>query len=717
MPALKPQQPDSALLRAALWFARELKFYVFPVFEPIGDACSCGDAACSSPAKHPRTEHGLKDATTDAKQLSHWWERWPNASIGIACGPSRLLIIDHDVRTTYLAGHAELAEYVGRTHGPLPETCVVLTGAGDGSTHDYLRYSWTDGDRAPSGLEPGIDLKGRGGYVIAPPSRHISGRGYQVDGISGAQEFLKIAPAPEWLVKFIQNGSRQQQNRAPDTEEKWTEGSRNNTLFRLACSMRRQGMTVEEITTVLQSANRVHCQPPLADSEVAGIAQSSGRYARGEERTAHPANEGGPPAEAGPQRVIPWPDPLESDALYGLAGELVEMIGPRSEADPVALLLHLLVSLGNLIGRGPHFRVGGAEHHAVLYNVTVGPTASGKGQAKEDTGYCLQQLDAEWFDKRVKTGLSSGEGFIWHVRDPIEEQHAIKEKNRVIGYEMVVTDKGEEDKRLLVTEPEFASALRVMDREGNTLSAQLRQAWDHGNVGTLTKHKAAKARGVHASLLGHITREELLRYFSCTEQANGFGNRILWTCVHRSQLLPEGGRLEEMDWSGILERLRQAVLFARSVGEVRRSPEAREIWHSVYGDLRAERTGMFGAVTGRAAPQVMRLALIYALLDRSDAIEAAHLIAALAVWTYCEQSARFLFGEIVGNDIADDLLRALRMRSEGMTRTDVHLHFGKNKTAGQIDQALVMLQERGLVRMVKSHESGATKMTERWFAT
>jgi hypothetical protein len=77
----------------------------------------------------------------------------------------------------------------------------------------------------------------------------------------------------------------------------------------------------------------------------------------------------------------------------------------------------------------------------------------------------------------VKTGPSSGEGLIWHVRDPIEERQAIKDKGRTVGYEMVITDQGVEDKRLLVIEPEFASTLRVMEREGNTLSAQLRQAW------------------------------------------------------------------------------------------------------------------------------------------------------------------------------------------------------------------------------------------------
>jgi hypothetical protein len=107
---------------------------------------------------------------------------------------------------------------------------------------------------------------------------------------------------------------------------------------------------------------------------------------------------------------------------------------------------------------------------------------------------------------------------------------------------------------------------------------------------------------------------------------------------HRSHLLPEGGQLEENEHSGAAAH---GDRLARSVGEVRRNPEAREMWHAVYGALRAERTGLFGAVTSRAAPQVMRLALIYALLDKASEIGADQLAAALAVWTYCQQS--FLF--------------------------------------------------------------------------
>ena len=133
------------------------------------------------------------------------------------------------------------------------------------------------------------------------------------------------------------------------------------------------------------------------------------------------------------------------------------------------------------------------------------------------------------------------------MRDPIEEQQPIREKGRVVAYQTVITDPGVEDKRLLVIESEFGSTLRVLEREGNTLSAQMRQAWDSGTLRVLTKTKAARATDAHVSILGHITREELLKYMNQTEQANGFANRILWTSARRSKLC----RMEESSKNSI----------------------------------------------------------------------------------------------------------------------------------------------------------------------
>jgi hypothetical protein len=128
--------------------------------------------------------------------------------------------------------------------------------------------------------------------------------------------------------------------------------------------------------------------------------------------------------------------------------------------------------------------------------------------------YLFLKVDEAFILKRVKSGLSSGEGLIFQVRDPQYDQVPIRESGRrtgaILGYENVLSDPGEPDKRLLIIESEFASALKVMDREGNTLSPVLRDVWDHGNLSPLTKKDRMVATGAHVCIIGHITVNELL---------------------------------------------------------------------------------------------------------------------------------------------------------------------------------------------------------------
>jgi hypothetical protein len=138
-----------------------------------------------------------------------------------------------------------------------------------------------------------------------------------------------------------------------------------------------------------------------------------------------------------------------------------------------------------------------------------------------------------------------GEGLIYAVRDRVEGENK--------KGETAVLDEGVEDKRLLVLEAELAGVLKVMSREGNTLSPVIRQAWDDGALQTLTKNSPMKATSAHVSMVGHITKAELLRHFTETEAANGFANRFIWLLVKRSKILPFGGsgsRWTPPRWSG-----------------------------------------------------------------------------------------------------------------------------------------------------------------------
>ena len=374
---------------------------------------------------------------------------------------------------------------------------------------------------------------------------------------------------------------------------------------------------------------------------------------------------------------------IEDKAFYGVAGELVRLIEPHSEADPVALLAQLLAGFGSLIGRNAHLLVEADQHFTNINLVLVGESSKArKGTSWGQIKTKLTTIEPNWAE-RLMSGLSSGEGMIWQVRDPIEKRvKKIDKKTGEVSYEVEVIDPGVDDKRLLIFEGEFASVLNVAQREGNILSALIRNAWDTGNLSTLVKNSPNKATNAHISIIGHITRDELLRKLNATEQANGFANRFLWLCVKRSKLLPLGGKLQSVDFNSVVAKLRKAADNPRNTSEIKLNDEAIKLWCDVYPKLSEGKTGMLGAITSRGEAQTLRLALIYALLDSSAVIAREHLEAALAFWKYAEDSAQFIFGDALGDPVADTLMQALQEAADlGMTRTQIRDLFNRPQYA------------------------------------
>lgn len=403
-----------------------------------------------------------------------------------------------------------------------------------------------------------------------------------------------------------------------------------------------------------------------------------------------------------------WPQ-LDENAYYGLAGDIVRIIEPQTEGDPVALLVQLLVMVGSAIGRTAYFSVEADRHHMNLFTCMVGATSKGrKGTSAGHPKRLVTTIDPAW-GARVMGGLSSGEGVIWNVRD------AVYGHNRK-GDE-VCLDEGVDDKRLCILETEFARALAKTGQEGNVLSAVLRQAWDHGDLRTLVsgRQKApVSATHAHVSLIAHITVEELQRLLTDTEAANGFGNRFLWVCVQRSKLLPRGGRYLEQALRPLSDTLTKVIFHARTVAEMCRTAPAEERWEDIYTALAEGHSGLLGSITARAEAQVLRLSCLYALLDKTNAVDVPHLNAAYALWQYCEDSARYIFGTMLGNPLADDIYRMLTLAgTDGMTRTDISNELGRHHRSTDIQAALLHLSREGMARKTTKPTDG--RSVERWF--
>ncbi len=409
-----------------------------------------------------------------------------------------------------------------------------------------------------------------------------------------------------------------------------------------------------------------------------------------------------------PVEAKEWPV-LGESALHGLPGDVVRFVDPLTEADPVAILANLLVAFGNAVAHGTHVEVGADRHHLNLNAALVGETAKGrKGTSWSPVQRLMHAADGAWADGCVQNGLSSGEGLIHAVRDPIVHEGSDGTPE--------VLDEGAPDKRLLVVESEFASVLKVMTRDGNTLSALVRQAWDGGKLQTLTKGSPTKATDAHVSVVGHVTKDELVKRLSETDTAGGFTNRFLWLMVKRSKLLPFGADWSDVDVKPIVERLTDALEFAKGAGRIRWGESAKPVWRTIYEQLSEGEPGMVGAAISRAEAQTLRLAALYAVLDHSRTIEGQHVFAAIALWEYAEDSARFIFGNASGDPVVDKIMEELaKRRPEGLTRTQIGQGlFGGHESSNRVSLALEQLGQAGRVRCEKEPTKG--KPIERWFA-
>lgn len=199
--------PD-LMLRAALAYAEKFHLLVFPLFEISDGKCSCPQGAqCGSAGKHPRVPTGFKAASLDAAQIRKWWTRWPTANVGINTGASGLVVLDIDPRN----GGDDSLVAIEQQHGALPHTVRGLTGGG-GQHYLFARPDNVDHLRGKP-IAPGVDVKADGGYIVAAPSTHLSGRAYVWD-VGAHPTETTIAPLPSWLLAQLDttphNGSNGQ---------------------------------------------------------------------------------------------------------------------------------------------------------------------------------------------------------------------------------------------------------------------------------------------------------------------------------------------------------------------------------------------------------------------------------------------------------------------------------------------------------------------------
>lgn len=420
--------------------------------------------------------------------------------------------------------------------------------------------------------------------------------------------------------------------------------------------------------------------------------------------------DGSPPDDDDkPLSVVPFPA-LDPDALQGLPGKVVNAVMPYTEAHPAPVLVQILARFGATIGPGAHVRADNQKHSARIYPLVVGKTSDGaKGTSDQVVAALFSAADRYRPGRsplRETSGLSSGEGLIEPVRDPNGDDPDAK------GF-----DEGVSDKRLLVVESEFASMLAVMERQGSILPRVVRDAWDGKPLRTMTRSPLA-ATGAHIVIVGHVTPGELRIKLREAQLVGGTMNRFLPVASRRTKLRPDGGNIPEE----ILEEFGAALAVSLergwSTGRVERTPQADKLWRARYPELRKARPdGPVASMLARAVPQVLRLSLAYALADECQVIEEEHLSAALALWSYAEATAEWMFNAEADTGDVDSLVTYIASATDrGRTRTEISReHFGGNRKADEITALLTQLVTDGRVRE-DTDRTGTGRPVTRYFA-
>ena len=602
-----------------------------PVHGIINGKCTCGKQSCDNQGKHPATTHGVKDAKAGYAI--------DGLNIGLAHGPDSMSPTEGSFAVD--VDDSDQLKRLEMENSRIPKTWSFSTREG----RYQLMFKW---EPRCSNIKNAVkfcgslDVRAIGGYSIIPPSKHFRGATYTW---INAPDSCELAICPDWLFHLLPKRDEKPTEK-PNSKKKYTVvkassiydrcvsylqkcdpaisgQSGHDQAFLVACKIAElfgEKLDDDQLIECLEEWNQ-RCDPPWTEKEL----RHKLSEARKKTDTTHNSDTEGDDEDhqssLRDDHIMEHPI-MSPEAFHGLLGEIVRAIEPETEADPAGILLSLLVMCGNVIGRSPHVAIVADTHGCNLFCCLVGDTAAGKGQAQNIGEWFMIRVDPDWYQNCQSRGLTSGEGLIERVQD---------------------IDGDSSTKRLLCVETEFARPITAMRREGCTLSSVIRAAWDGKPLEVMTRGKSKlKAFNAFISVLAHITPEELQKLFSdSVETSNGFANRFLWCFVESSKLLPHGGNIDVL--TPFVDRLRGCLSHAQSLSRMTHSDSYKRLWETVYAELHASKPGVFGKCTDRARSQVIRLALLFALIDQKTQIEECHLKAALAVWQYCEDSARMLF--------------------------------------------------------------------------
>ena len=400
-----------------------------------------------------------------------------------------------------------------------------------------------------------------------------------------------------------------------------------------------------------------------------------------------------------------WPEPLAEDAFIGPAGKFANLLKPHTVADPAGILLSLLTGFGSMVGGfgealgnrpyAPLIPGGSAKQYTSLYTALIGDTSEGyKRTAVNEVLDFLKKVDPSFFkDSNFQAGLDTTEGLISMFPDP------------------------QPDKRLLFYLQEFTKQLKLLPVA--SLGETLCEAWDGGLIGKGSQTNRATVTHPAVAIIANTVPEKLCRRLKRDDSIeDGLGNRFLWIMVRQSQVLSRITKpLDQDEYDYLVVVFQEALKKAMERELLVLDAEADQAWDSIYAAVSPQGKGSYRSMTTRGVPNVVRLALVYALLDESKFIQLNHLKAAVEIWRYNEDSVMYLYKGEGKAQMTREMLAAEKIENELRDKrvlegTSINRLFSSHKEWTRIlPRALALLVEAGKIKVSKGTSEGGRPPT------
>jgi hypothetical protein len=647
-----PRPTNEARIKAALWFA-EQGFGVFSCWSTWPDGrCRCPGGRDCTPGKHPMTQHGLDDATTDPKAI--------RAMLSAASDPNYGLLPPDGVFVWDVDGEGweqRLAELESQ-HGPLPDTIRTATRNGQ---HIYLRWP----DSHPRPLKAmfgwvtrwGTGASNRRGYVIGPRSVHASGFEYAPVGA------FTLATLPDaWARAALEGETALGTIRIGGSADPSTVaiGGRHDWLRNRARFLAGVIRDPETLLTVMLAENDRLPSPKTRDDVARAIGDALVKFPADEVETTEDGAERRVSAATDDPGILPpptsdaFPEPPDAIAFGGLVGECVRSLAAHTDASLAGLLASFLAVCGALVPSSAHAR---GEQTSSPFIALVGESGIGRKGTAMNRGLGAARLvwPTEEVEDILLDGLNSGEALVAALHDQAEANRRYRRGDGpVVG---------------LVFEEEFVNMLSSRARDGSTLDGKLRVAFDGGSLSNRKANDSKVVRsGYVLPALAGITPLELRQRLEKDSAHTGAANRWLYVpVVKRDEIVPDEPPELPLELNVALKKAR-----AESPRRLTVTPATARLVSEYAEHVTTTSAGVARDLVRRYGTIAVRLAMIHAAVERSPVVGAQHLERAVALTEYARRGIAWVFGQTIGSRDADLLLRHLRqsgpLRKNTITR-------------------------------------------------